>query len=94
MTPTQQQPTPYDEEIESARHNPDARRWLELHEAKRDGYLRAKAEDADLLAALVALKAYVLRILPPVFWDNVADIDEIVQAHATIAKHKGKETKP
>ena len=51
---TQPQPTPYDAEIEkgSLVSAPDKGIGYFLARGGRDGYRRAKAEDADLLAAL------------------------------------------
>ena len=52
---TTQQPTPYDAELEVARADLEGQTEIRLIQAKRLGYLRAKAEDADLLAACEAL---------------------------------------
>ena len=85
---TKQQPTPwtpYDAEIEKLMAQRESKTvfWrLYAKQNQREGYLRAKAEDADLLAACKALSC------PGV---SKADMEAHQQLRAAVAKAKGQE---
>ena len=92
---TKQQPTPYDAEIERLTSvwglKPDQRMALSGIRLQREGYLRAKAEDAELLAACrVGLEASSLRQSDhECHNDACQDAERSRFIRAAIAKYEG-----
>lgn len=92
---TQQQPTPYDAEIAELERRDDSlehgNKWvcIKVHDLKvqRYGFLAAKAEDADLLAACKA----ALDVLNPGRSEDWSDPERVIrQLRAAIAKARGE----